>query len=457
MLNKFVVQLLLLLAFFGALSRTQEEGGEGGVGTEEKDRSLPFPQPRSTNEQITNAGFTLLERLGKSYNIDLHAPGFEESFARELTVNDTDLLLLHVTGSKKVMSQIYIELQDMLTRRYTNMTLNKNDASPDFASEASIWLFLAGHAYSSTPPVEVDEQIKKLVVLADKAIYGTPFYPKSTVVDLMEGALSRMHEDLSPLIRTLGESVLAKGIKARKEQQQASGGGQDVEDVLTPAEYFQFWTELCFFAETNLGFSDVLKRPVTLHRTDAVTVTLTNLRERAGPLLLHQIKALAGFLEARIQADKAVNAAPAAMASNITIDSKAFFTGFCKITHDNEVLKLALGRRHISCPTRFAEFQLLVDNFRNTRDKVLGSMKAFESTLFGKINHPIDESDKYHLPHGVDDGEGNYAYSSSTETGSGFSGERGGGGGYDDSNALSVDAEGNTWDDENMAGWDEYN
>lgn len=267
-----------------------------------------------------------------------------------------------------------------------------------------------------------------------------------------------MHEDLSPLIRTLGESVLAKGIKARKEQQLLNGGSDDVEDALTPAEYFQFWTELCFFVETNLNFSDVLKRPVTLHRTDTVTVTLTNLREGAGPLLLHQIKALAGFLEARIQADKAVSSAPTVqLAANITIDSKAFFTGFCKITHDNEVLKLALGRRHISCPTRFAEFQLLVDIFRNARDKVLSATDSFKTTLFGKINHAIDESDNYLLPHGQsEDGEGNYFYSfdgsSSSSSGSD------GGGGYDDGNAaMGVDAEGNSWDDENMIGWDEYN
>jgi hypothetical protein len=142
--------------------------------------------------------------------------------------------------------------------------------------EASIWFFLAGHANSLADTNVVDTEIKELLHLAEKAVKGIPFYPRQVVIDLMNTAVEKLHKNLAPLVLTVGNLILKK---ARHLALKTIGKAlDDPLDINIPAEFFQFWQQLCQFCEKYASFDDVLTKPLTVYKKkDEATVTLKNL------------------------------------------------------------------------------------------------------------------------------------------------------------------------------------
>jgi len=69
-------------------------------------------------------------------------------------------------------------------------------------------------------------------------------------------------------------------------------------------------------------------------------------------------------------------------------DNEAFFVGFChaKFDQQRDTASLYLGHRHVKSPIRMAEFQFLVDIFRNLRDNVQSS-SSWKRFSEGKISN----------------------------------------------------------------------
>lgn len=275
---------------------------------------LPFAEPANVIDSLENSGWTLLNLTGSQYGIDLTKDDFELSYARRLSENDVNVISMDIRGQDKDKPSMYVDLRSVVHRRYLFTSIRdtnkyfleppKTNHSADRPTEEGVWFFLAGHACSINDPAQVDIDIYSLLELADKAVKGVPFYPRPIVVSLIEGAVAKLHKDLGPLIRFLGERVLAKARAYSKKQHFNSAYTHLNDDEINiPAEFFQFWQELCQFAEKQIPFEDVLHRPVTLLRHANVTVTMTNLISTGGPLLEKQFLNLAGFLDAHIEAD----------------------------------------------------------------------------------------------------------------------------------------------------------
>ena len=365
---------------------------------------------------FSNLGVNLLQKLGNSYGIDLKYGGFEKSYAFKLAqVDESALININIAfkSSKKDRSKnnmLYNLLNSTLYKRYLEIPADNQDYFMEgddhiYPSEAAIWFFISGHASSISDTALVDEQTDVLIKLAKLAIFGKPFFPKQTVVELMEGALQKFNENLQPLLRDIGDAILRKQ--------------SEVSDQI-PAEFFQFWAELCAFAEKYLDFDDILERPITLIRNEDYAVTLTNMIEGGGPLLYEQFLAMRGFIDAHLLADKSIaqliggesavsppsstlNAEKekeATMKYNIAVmDSDNFFTGFCKanVRADDHVLILDIGLRHINCTSVMQKYQFLIENFRMAR-KSVSLLISKHTLLFGGAVESSDEFEVYGEP-----------------------------------------------------------
>lgn len=147
----------------------------------------------------------------------------------------------------------------------------------------------------------------------------------------MDTPAAKMNADLSTLVKALGEDILgqarqfqlnkilseskvtlkktgnAKKDKAAAEAAEAAAAASSPKEEKISAEYFQFWQQLCQFADKYVPFTDILKKPVTWIRSEAVTVTITNLLPTGGPLNADQIASLNGFLDAKIIANNNID------------------------------------------------------------------------------------------------------------------------------------------------------
>lgn len=333
--------------------------------------------PHTGSEFVTNEGYQLLKNLGSLYLVDLTgaATPFEDKFARKLTGSDKDTILVTVSGDDIDNEEIFAEMKKMVEKRYTSKMIKTDylqaaSVGGVKSSEAGIWFFLYGVASTSAGQTEsIDALISKLLALAESSVTGKAFYPKQTVLDLMEGSLSKMHPELAPYMRKLGYITIEKGLRY-----QSHGLDLSSPDVFISAEYFQFWTELSVFVFNNMPKENILIQPMTIVSNKRVTITLSNINQpQGGPFLLPQFEALRGFLEAKSQQRLPANAQD----SLIKADYLAFFSGFCKrqslqpsSTSRVSSHRLFIGKRHINAPIRAQEFRFLVEAFRSLQTSV---------------------------------------------------------------------------------------
>lgn len=386
--------------------------------------SLPSsPNPKETKDLIRTVGLDLLAKTGANYGIDLRSPDYETSFAKKMTQNDKDIITIVITGSHKHSTKLYKDIRDVVIQRYCNLKVgdisytygqgscesnegtNTNTNSIILEpEEASIWFFLASHANTIADTNDVNAQIKELLHLADKAVKGIPFYPRGTVIDLMNTAVEKLHNNVAPLVLNVGNLILKK---ARNLALKTTGKAlDDPLDINVPAEYFQFWQQLCQFCSKYASFDDVLKRPTTIYKRKETTVTIKNLLPEGGALTLEQLDDLLGFLNFQIKANSingmlkqqadaspiitttcneseddfeskmiCVNETTPIAPSILELtsrrydtgskDARSFFVGFCGMTETKTAISINLGHRHAKAPLRYAEFQFFVDIFRN--------------------------------------------------------------------------------------------
>ena len=390
------------------------------------------PNPKETKELIKTVGLDLLAKTGSSYGVDLRSQDFEISFAKKMAEGDKDLLSLTITGSHKNSPKLYKELRDVLIQRFCNLKIG--DISYKYGQgsceiteiktinivlepeEASIWFFLAGHANTLSETTDVDNQIRELLNLAEKAVKGIPFYPRQVVVDLMNTAVEKLHKNLAPLVLNVGNLILKK---ARHLALRNIGKPlDDPLDINIPAEFFQFWQELCQFCSKYASFDDVLTKPLTLYKKkDEATITMKNLISEGGPLTLEQLDDLLGFLNFQIKAtsinsilkqqadpspiitttcaeseddfdgrmictNESIAIGPHILEQTSrryetgTKDARYFFIGYCGMTETKTAININLGHRHAKAPLKFAQFQFLVDIFRGLNSHVDMSMSG---------------------------------------------------------------------------------
>lgn len=321
---------------------------------------------------VRNQGYQLLDIVGSSYSVDLNSPtiSFEERLSRKMTGVDKDTVQLIVSGEDYNKEEIFIAMKQMMNKRYTtSMQKQDNLVAADGVknSEAALWFFLYGIGSTVARATEdIDVAVGRLIALANAAIIGKAFYPKQTVVDLMEGALKSLPGDVAPLVRKLGYIIIEKGLAHHAA---IAGKGTDSksidmsrDDYFISAEYFQFWTELAMFVQSSLPKTDVLATPMTILITPKVTITISNINlPQGGPLLLPQFEALLGFLDAKGQQLLSVNSA-----GEIAKDYQSFDTGFNKeqIRAHAFSKRIFLGKRHMNAPIRAQEFRFLAETMR---------------------------------------------------------------------------------------------
>jgi len=351
--------------------------------------SLPVPEPSEGKDYTTNEGWQLLKNVGDLYLIDLTPQAgqhqqyqpFETSFSRKMTGTDKDTVLLTLSGSDSSRDDVFTAIMDVMARRYEARMLKIDNLKDTVKnSEAALWFFLYGAASTTAGQTQsIDEAVGKLLDLAQLAIKGKPFYPKQTVLDLMEGSLKKMNPDLAPLMRKLGYIIIEKGVRHQSPSSTAVDIHKD--DFFVSAEYFQLWTELSVFVFSHMPRDNVLLQPMTLVATDSLNVVVQNINlPTGGPLLLHQFEAILGFLEAKRQQLLPANLADA----RIKADYQAFFAGFCK----QQVLqqgtpsadegsgasaggrRLFLGKRNVNSAIRAQEFRYLSEAFRALQTSV---------------------------------------------------------------------------------------
>jgi hypothetical protein len=78
-------------------------------------------------------------------------------------------------------------------------------------------------------------------------------------------------------------------------------------------------------------------------------------------------------------------------------DAKYFFIGFCSMTETKTAININLGNRHAKAPLRFAEFQFLVDIFRNLNSHVDMLMAGHDANQ-NKIVNPKEALWHMELP-----------------------------------------------------------
>lgn len=345
--------------------------------------SLPVPEPSEGKDYTTNEGWQLLKNVGDLYLIDLTpSPGqhkqyqpFETSFSRKMTGTDKDTVLLTLSGSDSARDDVFITIMDVMSRRYeARMLKHDNLKDPVKNSEAALWFFLYGAASTTAGQTQsIDEAVGKLLDLAQLAISGKPFYPKTVVFDLMEGSLKKMNPDLSPLMRKLGYIIIEKGVRHQSPGHSSTTVDIHKDDFFVSAEYFQLWTELSVFVFSHMPRENVLLQPMTLVATESLRVVVQNVDlPTGGPLLLHQFEAILGFLEGKRQQLLPANLADA----RVKADYQAFFAGFCKqqlqkgggSTDDGSSAaggrRLFLGKRNVNSAIRAQEFRFLSESFR---------------------------------------------------------------------------------------------